>query len=62
MLNIIIGLPMNENSTQVKNEINDETVVQSGPKESTVNFLKQFARIYSYNENVSNGLGEFFAN
>ncbi len=53
---------MNENSTQVKNEINDETVVMSGPKESTVNFLKQFARIYSYNENVSNGLGEFIAN
>ena len=53
---------MNENSTQVKNEINDETVVKSGPKESTVNFLKQFARIYSYNENVGNGLGEFVAN
>lgn len=34
----------------------------SGPKESTVNFLKQFARIYSCNSSINIGLGEFYAN
>lgn len=53
---------MNESSTQVKNEINSDVAAMSGPKESTVNFLKQFARIYSCNSSINIGLGEFYAN
>ena len=55
---------MNENSTQFLNtEIYTEaTSSQPGPKESTVNFLKQFARVYSYDKSIKLGLGEFFAN
>lgn len=52
---------MNENSTQLKNDVNNNVEV-SGPKESTVNFLKQFARIYSYDNRMKNELGDFFAN
>ena len=33
-----------------------------GPKRSTVDFIKQFARAYSYNRMVPAGLGGFVAN
>ncbi|MEF9923530.1 MAG: hypothetical protein RR061_01615 [Muribaculaceae bacterium] len=32
------------------------------PKQSTIDFLKQFARVYSYNNNLRNNLGGFIAN
>ncbi|MEG1643528.1 MAG: hypothetical protein RR293_05220 [Bacteroidales bacterium] len=32
------------------------------PKESTIEFLKQFARVYIYNEKVPQKLGGYIAN
>ncbi len=34
----------------------------AGPKEATLSLLKQFARIYAYNENMRPGLGNFIPN
>jgi len=52
---------MQKTSTQVKME--DRTVKTTiGPRKSTVDFLKQLARAYSYNRLMPEGLGGFVAN
>lgn len=53
---------MHENYTE---EINFETCeeqVEVGPKQSTINFLKQFARAYTYSGINQPGLEGFIAN
>ena len=39
-----------------------EEVKNKGPKNSTLEFIKQFARVYSYEPKLKNNLGEFIAN
>lgn len=56
-------LPMDKNSTQLmekKSVLRGEQQVQ--PKKSTIEFLKQFARAYSYNKQMPMELGNFIAN
>lgn len=54
---------MQETSTPVKPE---ETIMQQAPvahpKRATIEFLKQFARVYTFCAAVPAGLGEFIAN
>ncbi len=54
---------MDKNSTQLmekKSALRGEQQVQ--PKKSTIEFLKQFARAYSYNKQMPMELGNFIAN
>jgi hypothetical protein len=54
---------MDKNSTQLmekKSVLRGEQQVQ--PKKSTIEFLKQFARAYSYNKQMPMELGNFIAN
>lgn len=52
---------MQKTSTQIK--VEDRKVKQvSGPRKSTIDFLKQFARAYNYNRLMPEGLGGFIAN
>lgn len=39
-----------------------ESVKNQGPKESTLEFLKQFARFYSYEPKLEGKLGNLLAN
>lgn len=51
---------MQKKSTTVKFEICNNT--HARPKLSTVNLLKQFARVYTYNEALQPGLRNFIPN
>lgn len=52
---------MQKTSTQLKSE--DRKIQQIVmPRKSTVDFLKQLARAYSYNRLMPEGLGGFVAN
>lgn len=51
---------MQKKSTPVKFEMNES--VKASPKQATVNFLKQFARVYSYNHALHQSLGSFILN
>lgn len=53
-------LPMHKTSTQVNYETKEQPV--KGPKTTTVEFLKQFARVYSFSVMMPAGLGNFLAN
>lgn len=52
---------MQKTSTQIKME--DRFVkATKGPRKSTVDYIKQLARAYSYNRLMPEGLGGFVAN
>ena len=51
---------MHKTSTQVNYETKEQPV--KGPKATTVDFLKQFARVYSFSMMMPAGLGNFLAN
>lgn len=54
---------MQKNSTQLLNEKCDGTITATiQPKKSTIEFLKQFARTYSYQRQMPFQLGHFIAN
>ncbi len=38
---------MQKTSTQEQCEINETVMIEEGPKQSTIDFLKQFARVYT---------------
>lgn len=48
-------------STQVKCEVR-KSIRTIAPKQSTINLIKQFARIYSYNETLRPGLRSLIPN
>ena len=53
---------MQKNATQfIQNKRNGTTTVEK-PKKSTIEFLKQFARAYSYEKDQPYQLGNFIAN
>lgn len=43
-------------------EMTKESVKEQGPKESTLNFIRQFARVYSYEQKLEGKLGHLIAN
>lgn len=54
---------MQKNSTQLLNENFDSNLtVTVQPRKSTLEFLKQFARAYSYQRQMPYELGSFIAN
>lgn len=55
-------LPMHENYTEeIKFETAEEQI-EVGPKEATINFLKQFARAYTFTGINQSGLEGFVVN
>ena len=55
------GLPMHKTTTSTKNE-NDVIKRVNGPKKATIEFLKQFARVYEYNVELPRGLESMILN
>ncbi len=53
---------MVKSSTPVTREIKEQFKETLSPRKSTVEFLKQFARIYTYNNMTTPQLGSFMAN
>ena len=53
---------MHKMTTTETKKIKDVIATVNGPKRSTVNFLKQFARAYSYNEELPRGLESMILN
>lgn len=62
VLILITRLPMQKIFTQVKQEGSNMQQVEIRPRQSTVEFIKQFARVYSFNPFLKVGLGGFIAN
>ena len=54
--------PMEKNSTHVLTTTLRNGTVKDMPRKSTIEFLKQFARAYSYNSQMPANLGSFIAN
>jgi hypothetical protein len=54
--------PMEKNSTHVLTTTLRNGIVKDMPRKSTIEFLKQFARAYSYSRKLPAGLGGFVAN
>ena len=52
---------MEKNSTHVLTTLRSNTAKEM-PRKSTIEFLKQFARAYSYNSQMPANLGSFIAN
>lgn len=55
---------MGKNSTLLKSSHKNQNAEakQVGVKESTINFLKQFARVYSYDSRLGCNLGGYVVN
>lgn len=53
---------MIKSSTQENCEVKQEVKIIKHPKLTTVNFIKQFARVYKYNELVPAGMGSLVIN
>ena len=53
-------MPMNKIYTQKEKQANEKSV--RGPKPKTVDFLKNFARAYSYQTMISTSFGSFSMN
>ena len=53
---------MEKNFTSVLNKKADKVAATETPRQSTLDFIKQFARIYSYNQKMPLNLGGFIAN
>lgn len=47
---------MHRTTTSKNEKLNDVTAAVKGPKQSTINLLKQFARAYSFNAELPRGL------
>ena len=54
-------LPMDKSFTLEKSS-SDKLAVANKVRQSTINFIKQFARAYSYERRLSMPLGGFIAN
>ncbi len=52
---------MDKNSTYVLIPRNSKRIAEA-PRKSTIDFLKQFARAYSFNRQMPANLGGFIAN
>ena len=59
--NFKTGLPMHKMTTSTKQEKDVMTSVK-GPRKATVEFLKQFARVYQYNVELPRGLESMILN
>ena len=55
-------LPMQKTSTSFRGEAGSVHQVARGPKATTVELIKQFARAYSFSSVMPLGLGGFVAN
>ena len=55
------GLPMHRTTTSTKIEEDVITTVK-GPKQSTIELIKQFARAYQYNVELPRGLESMILN
>ncbi len=55
-------VPMGKSYTLLKSSHKNHVENNVDVKTSTINFLKQFARAYSYDKRLSCGLGSFVAN
>lgn len=53
---------MQKNSTQLLDKKCNGTTTVEKPKKTTIEFLKQFARAYSYENQLPYQLGNFIAN
>ena len=53
---------MQKTSTKIKQEETSMQQVEIRPRRSTVEFIKQFARAYTFNPLLTVGLGGFIAN
>ena len=53
---------MQNTSTQIRNEETSMQNTVKRPKKATVEFLKQFARVYTFTPLVTASLGGFVAN
>ena len=57
------SLPMQKSFTPVKNQVKSQpTPVQVSPKAKTVEFIKQFARVYSFQQSLQPGLRDYVVN
>ena len=54
-------LPMDKSFTLEKSK-KDKCGISSNVRQSTINFIKQFARAYSFEKKMSISLGGFVAN
>lgn len=56
-------MPMKKISTQLPSELlTGKNSEKMNPKQSTINFLKQFARVYTCNNKLPQGLEGFIVN
>jgi len=55
------SLPMHKTTTSTNNE-NDVMTSVKGPKKTTIELLKQFARVYQYNVELPRGLESMILN
>ena len=53
---------MHKMTTTNTKKINDVIAPVNGPKKSTINLIKQFARAYSYNAELPRGLESMILN
>lgn len=53
---------MQKTSTQIKQEENVIQQVDDRPRKATVDFIKQFARVYTFNPLLTVGLGGLIVN
>ncbi len=58
---ILIQLPMHRTTTTT-NKKSDVMTIVKGPKKATMEFLKQFARVYQYNVELPRGLESMVLN
>ena len=59
--NFKTGLPMHRTTTSTNKE-NDVITSVKGPKKTTIEFIKQFARAYQYNVELPRGLESMILN
>lgn len=56
-------MPMGKNSTLLKSDHKKQVECEARVKASTINFIKQFVRAYSYDKRLAScGLGGFMVN
>lgn len=55
-------LPMEKDFTHVLSKKNEKAQTAEKPRKSTIDFLMQFARAYSYEPKMPANLGNFIAN
>ncbi|MGN0211983.1 MAG: hypothetical protein ACI4AN_03425 [Muribaculaceae bacterium] len=51
-----------DKSSTLEDVYESKSVIVSSVRQSTINFLKQFARAYSYEKKLKPGIGNFVVN